>query len=300
MTQKVRLVHVARLANVSAATASRVLRGHTNVSESTKKRVLAAAEHLNYRPDATARTLRTRSRPLHGVVIDSRHTHDPGERAVWLRFLHRAVSLFTEDGAALVWVITGDEEMQLNLPLTTLTVISSEAHTPWTSGDGSSPQLCIMGPSQKKLEKVSAEIKICFEDEELFAATEEELRHAGCTSPAAIYDLDESQFVDRVKQLIDKGSDGLYICGISSELVIKTVQDLGLEDFPLLVASSGVLESNIRNPISTLEVNPEETAVAWHQALKAYSESFTPIEVRLPWQIHRRESTQQRLTSSAS
>ncbi|MFN7726079.1 MAG: LacI family DNA-binding transcriptional regulator [Rubrivivax sp.] len=51
------LVEVARLANVTAATVSNVLRQRGKVSEETKRRVLAAAEQLNYRPNLMARAL---------------------------------------------------------------------------------------------------------------------------------------------------------------------------------------------------------------------------------------------------
>ncbi|WEN14661.1 LacI family DNA-binding transcriptional regulator [Rhodanobacter sp. AS-Z3] len=54
---RVRLEDVARAAKVSPKTASRVLNDEANVSEDTRKRVLAAMEALDYRPLSSARSL---------------------------------------------------------------------------------------------------------------------------------------------------------------------------------------------------------------------------------------------------
>ena len=48
---------VARVAGVGKGTASRVINASPNVSESTRQRVLAAIEQLNFRPSSTARRL---------------------------------------------------------------------------------------------------------------------------------------------------------------------------------------------------------------------------------------------------
>ena len=54
---RVRIEDVARAARVSPATVSRVLNDESNVSESTRQRVLAAMKALDYRPLASARSL---------------------------------------------------------------------------------------------------------------------------------------------------------------------------------------------------------------------------------------------------
>src|SRR5579864_9115192 len=65
------LKDVARQAGVHPATASRALNPETRllVSEETAKRVLAAAAELGYRPNAVARSLRTRRSHTVGVLI---------------------------------------------------------------------------------------------------------------------------------------------------------------------------------------------------------------------------------------
>jgi LacI family transcriptional regulator len=64
------VVDVARLAGVSAATASRVLSGSSHaVSQATRERVLAAAESLDFVPNALARGLLKSRVPIVGVIV---------------------------------------------------------------------------------------------------------------------------------------------------------------------------------------------------------------------------------------
>jgi LacI family transcriptional regulator len=67
------LKDVARLAEVDPSTASRVLRGDPaqHVRPETRQRILDAARHLEYRPNALARSLRTRRTGTIGLVIPS-------------------------------------------------------------------------------------------------------------------------------------------------------------------------------------------------------------------------------------
>lgn len=55
----IRLQDIAKDLNLSAMTISRVLRGQTDVSEETKVRVLQRMQELKYRPNDSARGLRT-------------------------------------------------------------------------------------------------------------------------------------------------------------------------------------------------------------------------------------------------
>lgn len=60
---------IARAANVSQATVSRVLTGHPTVQIETRKRVLAIVRAMNYRPNAMARAMRTSRNGNIGVVV---------------------------------------------------------------------------------------------------------------------------------------------------------------------------------------------------------------------------------------
>jgi LacI family transcriptional regulator len=65
----VRLKDIAAELNLSKMTISKVLRGQTDVSEATKARVLKRARELNYRPNTTARSLRTGQTFMMGLVV---------------------------------------------------------------------------------------------------------------------------------------------------------------------------------------------------------------------------------------
>ncbi len=60
---------IARQLNLSAMTVSRALRGHSNVSEITRRKVLQAAQQLNYKPNRWARSLVTQKSHIIGIVI---------------------------------------------------------------------------------------------------------------------------------------------------------------------------------------------------------------------------------------
>ncbi|ASS89408.1 catabolite control protein A [Aeribacillus pallidus] len=65
----VTIYDVAREANVSMATVSRVVNGNPNVKPTTRKKVLEAIERLGYRPNAVARGLASKKTTTVGVVI---------------------------------------------------------------------------------------------------------------------------------------------------------------------------------------------------------------------------------------
>lgn len=62
---------IAKVANVSRATVSRVLNNSPEVSETTKQKVLKVIEELNYVPNAAARTLVRRKTDIIGVLVNN-------------------------------------------------------------------------------------------------------------------------------------------------------------------------------------------------------------------------------------
>ncbi len=64
-----RIKEVAEQAGVSVASVSRVLAGHTGVSEATRQRVLEVVKALDYRPDLAARRLRSRRTDTIGLIV---------------------------------------------------------------------------------------------------------------------------------------------------------------------------------------------------------------------------------------
>lgn len=65
----VTIYDVAREANVSMATVSRVVNGNPNVKPATRKKVLKVIEELGYRPNAVARGLASKKTTTVGVII---------------------------------------------------------------------------------------------------------------------------------------------------------------------------------------------------------------------------------------
>lgn len=64
---------IAKIANVSQATVSRVLAGDQRVEPEIRDRVVAAMQEHNYQPDARARSLRSRRSGLIGLVVKRPH-----------------------------------------------------------------------------------------------------------------------------------------------------------------------------------------------------------------------------------
>src|SRR5690625_5295589 len=69
MTMSITIYDVAREANVSMATVSRVVNGNPNVKPTTRKKVLATIERLGYRPNAVARGLASKKTTTVGAII---------------------------------------------------------------------------------------------------------------------------------------------------------------------------------------------------------------------------------------
>lgn len=67
--QTITIYDVAREANVSMATVSRVVNGNPNVKPATRKKVLDVIEQLDYRPNAVARGLASKKTTTVGVII---------------------------------------------------------------------------------------------------------------------------------------------------------------------------------------------------------------------------------------
>ncbi|MDN6639355.1 MAG: catabolite control protein A [Tetragenococcus sp.] len=67
--QTITIYDVAREANVSMATVSRVVNGNPNVKPATRKKVLEVIDHLDYRPNAVARGLASKKTTTIGVII---------------------------------------------------------------------------------------------------------------------------------------------------------------------------------------------------------------------------------------
>jgi LacI family transcriptional regulator len=70
MADKVTLRDIAQRAGVGDGTVSRVLNNHPNVSQKTRDKVMKAVEELEYRPNFSARHMRTQRSQLIGFLTD--------------------------------------------------------------------------------------------------------------------------------------------------------------------------------------------------------------------------------------
>ena len=105
-------IDVARLAGVSQAAVSRTFTPGASVSEETRKQVLEAAQKLNYRPNAIARSLIRKSTRIIGVVV----------MRLSKPFYARIIREFTRGFQAfgywtLLFDIADDEEVNRTLPM---------------------------------------------------------------------------------------------------------------------------------------------------------------------------------------
>jgi len=97
---------VAKLANVSQSTVSRVFTTGASVSEKTREKVMKVAEELNYRPNALARGLIKQKTNMVGLAM--KDIQNP--------FYHEVLGMFTQKlrakGYSVLFVYTENEEIQ--------------------------------------------------------------------------------------------------------------------------------------------------------------------------------------------
>ena len=150
---------VAELAGVSIASVSRVLQGSTAVSETTRAKVLAAVDELNYVPLGAARSLAVRQHEAHGLVLPE--LTGPYYAELLLGFETRAAEL----GQSVVLVLTeGKRDLartlrQLATRVDGLAILgaSSLPDAALRGVRGSKPVILIAGDAQPDVEAVGAE-----------------------------------------------------------------------------------------------------------------------------------------------
>ena len=110
------LKDVAREAQVSTATVSRVINGHGNVSDATRERILGVAERLRYVPDSAARSLSTGLTHTIGVLLPDLYGEffseiirgiDQAARARGLHLLLSGVHGSAEEAALAIRALRG-------------------------------------------------------------------------------------------------------------------------------------------------------------------------------------------------
>jgi LacI family transcriptional regulator len=100
---KYTIVDVSREAGVSPMTVSRTLHRPELVAPATRKKVLAVCERLNYRPNASARSLRTKRSHQVGVVIPD------WRNPFWIDVVSGIEEVLTEEGLQPLIANTNEE-----------------------------------------------------------------------------------------------------------------------------------------------------------------------------------------------
>ena len=106
MTQGITARDVAKLAGVSQSSVSRVYFKGAIVSEKTRKKVLAAAEELGYRPNEFARSLITNQSKIIGLVMKGI------QNPFYPQVLKEFTTSFKNSGYSILFVYTNNEEIQ--------------------------------------------------------------------------------------------------------------------------------------------------------------------------------------------
>lgn len=89
-TKRVTLEDVARLAQVSAQTVSRVVNDHPYVSHDTRRRVMDAIQRLDYRPNRAARNLVTNRSCMLGIIMYGIPHYGPAQMLAYIERVAKA------------------------------------------------------------------------------------------------------------------------------------------------------------------------------------------------------------------
>jgi LacI family transcriptional regulator len=128
----VRMVDIAADLGLSAATVSKVLRGHPDIGEETRKRVLGRVKELNYQPNILARGLVTGRSYLVGLIV-------PSLIHPFFAEVARALSIAIRDKGYSLIVSSSEEDTELEAReirqlrarrLDALVIASSRTHLP--------------------------------------------------------------------------------------------------------------------------------------------------------------------------
>lgn len=126
-----KLAHVARLAGVSQATASRALRGEGRVSEETAARVRAVAESLGYTPDVNAQALRTGlPSKLLALIVDEEtqmvgRDQESWAHAFWIRTMFGVWNDMAKRGVTVATTTIDNQRLLVTLPVSGILSLST-------------------------------------------------------------------------------------------------------------------------------------------------------------------------------
>ncbi|NLK21848.1 MAG: LacI family transcriptional regulator [Epulopiscium sp.] len=117
---------VAKAANVSPSTVSRVIADNPKISDETKKRVLKAMKQLHYHPNAIARSLANRSTKTLGVLLPNTD-EDLFNNPFFIQAM-RGISVYAQKrGYYIMYSYSDNEEQEMEF-------IKKYIHSKWVDG----------------------------------------------------------------------------------------------------------------------------------------------------------------------
>ncbi|WP_341875857.1 LacI family DNA-binding transcriptional regulator [Defluviitalea saccharophila] len=117
---------VAKAANVSPSTVSRVIADHPKISDETKKRVLAAMKKLNYHPNAIARSLANKSTKTLGLLLPN--TDEDLFNNPFFTQAMRGISIYAQKkGYYIMYSYSNNEAQEIEF-------IKRYIHSKWVDG----------------------------------------------------------------------------------------------------------------------------------------------------------------------
>lgn len=117
---------VAKLANVSPSTVSRVIADHPKISDETKKKVFEAMKKLNYHPNAIARSLANKSTKTLGLILPNAE-EDLFINPFFVQVM-RGISVYAQKkGYYIMYTYSNNENEEIDF-------IKNYIHSKWVDG----------------------------------------------------------------------------------------------------------------------------------------------------------------------
>lgn len=314
---------MARAAGVSVSTASRALNGYTDITESTRARIVDVAAKLGYRAHSTARSLRVGDVGMVAAVIDAESLH-PGPGRIsyfWSQLLTEVLTELSRRQLAMLTLMEDQAPGLLGtLPYDVALVLSTRNHLSHVIDaipfgvplvTASSPEI----PGRRH-------VSLGHDYAAASAAVLDHLAAAGCRRPAVLLPrLDHShiaafttgaqrwfashdtggiihtgapeQLAALVAAAVGDGCDGLFCLLGDAPETCRALSAAGVapgEDVRLVVLSDGPVDAYLTPSVSTLELLPVQSAVGVAEAIAQVTRGENG-RIKLPYRITARATT---------
>ncbi|MFZ1362425.1 MAG: LacI family DNA-binding transcriptional regulator [Candidatus Nanopelagicales bacterium] len=297
---KSRLSHVARLAGVSRATASRALRGEGRVAPETVERVRRAAESIGYWPDPYAKNLRTgEGHKLLAVIVDpvTQLGHSGGSDVSHQFWFRAFFQLWTEMSARDVTVVMAtidNQKLLATLPISTVLITSTVHPRPLVNREMGDVPVFVLGvPKDDDDSRIKGYIR--FDDRNHTVKVLDHLWERGADNiavayrpyqgdhavdtiseyrrwcdekgqaPVIIEDLEgPEELTAKVTEALDSGCDAFFSYLPESRTVFDAIVQSGKsmpDDIMLVAHAEGVLEASRTPSVTTLSMRGQEVVL---------------------------------------